>query len=72
MCLLTEPHILQADDKPSGQIEDCEQRVACEGRDLQGGQRGGCEQSHASAAVHHQPHQQEVEQEAPRLLIQPC
>lgn len=72
MCLLTQPHVLQADYKTSSQIEDCEQSVAHEGGGLQGGQRGSHKQSHGSAAVHHQPHQHEVEQETVWSLVQPC
>lgn len=69
--LLTEPHVLQADDKATGQIEDSEQGVAHEGWGLQGGQRSGHKQSHGPAAVNHQPHQHEVEQEALRSLVEP-
>lgn len=67
---LTQPHVLQADDKTTSQVEDGEQGVAHEGRDLQGGQGCSHEQRHGPAAVHHQPHHQEVEQEAIRGLVQ--
>lgn len=70
--LLTQPHVLHVDDEAAGQVEDGEERVAHEGRGLQGGQRGGHEQRHGPAAVHHQPHQQEVEQEALGHLVQAC
>lgn len=68
--LLTEPHVLNVDDKASSQVEDGEQGVAHEGRDLQCGQGSGHKQSHGSAAVHHQPHQEEVEEETIGGLVQ--
>lgn len=68
--LLTQPHVLHVDDEAAGQVEDGEECVAHEGRGLQGGQSCGHAQRHGPAAVHHQPHQQQVEQEALRHLVQ--
>ena len=61
---LTQPHVLQVDDEAPGEVEDGEEGVAHEGGGLKGGQRRGHEQCHAAAAVHHEPHQQQAEQEA--------
>lgn len=69
--LLTKPHILQTDDETSSQIEDSEKRVSHEGWGLQSGQRSSYKQSHGSAAVNHQPHQHEVEQETIRSVVKP-
>lgn len=68
--VLTQPHVLQADDESSGQIEDGEERVPHEGGGLQRGQGRRHEQSHGPAAVDHQPGQQEVEEEPLRRLVQ--
>lgn len=63
---LTHPQVLQADDEAPCQVEDSEEGVAHEGRRLQGGQGRRHKQGHGTAAVHHQEHKQEVEQEAVR------
>lgn len=58
---LTQPHVAQADDEATREVEDGEERVAHEGRGLQRGQGCRHEEGHGAAAVHHQPGEQEVE-----------
>lgn len=69
--VLTQPHVFQTNDKARCQVEDSEERIAHERRRLQGWQGGSHKQCHAATAVHHQPHQQEVEKKSIGSAVEP-
>lgn len=66
---LTQPQVLQIDDKAAGEVEHGEEGIPHECGGLKGRQRCGHKQRHGSAAVDHQPHQWEVQEEAVGCLV---
>ncbi len=67
----TQPHVFQTNDKASREVEDREECVAHERWSLQCWQGCRHKQGHAATTIHHQPHQQEAEQEAVGSAVEP-